>query len=702
MKEKRVLVPLTALVLAALTCSLPFGSPAGRGGRGQITDEQRASVLADLAEFHASLPGEKGEQDREALVKHLDTRSEFEAAGLAEDGSVWGRFRDGRLVIFFPDNLPPAGAPESGSPSPAGAPASTRPPPSRDVSVERELSGPSRALNAAFHPSLDPPSLAQDSRGELPESSVVFVLSALDPSKHAPEEHSIAEWLRSKKYSATTFEPSVDALKAVRGAGVLYFETHGGMGTIGRPGDEDGGFDIMYALWTTTPQSKDNDRKYADDLASRKLVYGFSNDDTVFHYSITSSFVRSYMSFSEDSFVYIGGCGGFNSDMRSSFGGAGAAVYAGWTTVVNSTCAASTASALFDMLLGTNDYLLLEPPQRPFDYGRIWAYLREQGQDKCANRQGGVSQLMFEALGDNFAILVPTIRTMEVDEVEETLTLYGLFGSDEGKVTIGDGSVSVKNWQSEEIVVELPPIDQPNGAGDVVVSVRDHESNAAPLTRWKGQFRYIVTLRYVGMNGNPEQKGTFDLQFRADVHPYREKPGGSLTYPEVWVRTARDSSGQWTHSGSASNPDVAVTHSGSGSFNWYDPRQSPAEQNPYFTFYGTIYTDEKRIEATLSALEPRGTKTWRTSKSSTQGEGNWLLLDVLTDDLKLEGDDGFNFSGDQRTGITIHGIDMSMNVANGILEWDSLKAEFAPDENTYADLPGRRGTSLSRAGPQLG
>jgi hypothetical protein len=84
-------------------------------GGGEITVEQRTKALDDLASFHESLPGEDPEADRQALVDYMTSRPEFEAAGIVDGGSVWGRFADGRLVIFANKPRPSATAEAKGT-----------------------------------------------------------------------------------------------------------------------------------------------------------------------------------------------------------------------------------------------------------------------------------------------------------------------------------------------------------------------------------------------------------------------------------------------------------------------------------------------------------------------------------------------------------------------------------------------------------
>ena len=54
---------------------------------------------------------------------------------------------------------------------------------------------------------------------------------------------------------------------------------------------------------------------YKEELDEERMCYMFATNDTraaEFHYAITSSFVREYMSFGENCLIYLDACNGFN------------------------------------------------------------------------------------------------------------------------------------------------------------------------------------------------------------------------------------------------------------------------------------------------------------------------------------------------------------------------------------------------------
>ena len=125
--------------------------------------------------------------------------------------------------------------------------------------------------------------------------------------------------LQSNEYVGTLEDATVANLRTVSGDGIFYIRSHGGMAK------DVNGADVSYALWTSSevldPAIEAQDAKLSDDLAQLRVVYmRFRNDyDGLFtkadfsrHYGITKKFVAQYMSFPDDSLVYVDAC---NSSM---------------------------------------------------------------------------------------------------------------------------------------------------------------------------------------------------------------------------------------------------------------------------------------------------------------------------------------------------------------------------------------------------
>ncbi len=463
-----------------------------------ISDAKRMEVLDSVTEKIESLPGENLEAEIQEVVSLLQSFPEVEEAGVSEDSSIWARFTDQRLLIILNN---------------------------REPSEETE-------------PTFFPQSIQSVETGAgvpgLPDSSKFRLLNSLGTCFKNPNSE-IAQWLTANGYTAQSNDATVEGLKKVSGDGVLFFDAHGGMGNL-RGGGPDA---KRYAIWTATEVNDANEKALKADLDDGSLCYVMASHDRSGgkctkpkHYGITYKFVKKYMSFEDNSFVFIDACSSFTSTaLKEAFFEKGASVYAGWTTTVMNPNATFAAKFVFDRLLGANKADPLEDPkQRPFDYVSIWQDMVARGYDDSG--KGG--KLMFELYssymdGDFFGSLAPSIAYMFVNEAAGELVINGFFGREEGKVTVGGNSVNVKRWEYNWITCDLPP----ELAGDVYVEVNGHKSNVVPLTVWKGQFRYTENNSIdccLDSHQGQTQRIPYsisvicDLSFRDDIHLYRAKP----------------------------------------------------------------------------------------------------------------------------------------------------------------------------------
>lgn len=650
------LKPLSALALLALFCSLtPGGAPSGP--QGQISDDERIRTLQEIgAEFEAVVADDTPEA-RARLAESLRSRAEFEAAGVAPDGSVWAQFRDGRSVVF-----PPAAesADETEGSTGLAHPAAGAASPSSPEYLERRdlVEGRDRA---AGRPSL----------GGLPESRKAVVMTALG-DRFGTGHTLIARWLGAKGYDVASPEPTVDELKAVRDAGVFYLRTHGGaVQTFDTERVPDEFSEWLYSLGTATPISAANDARYRDDLAAGRLTYMYAEFKTAetdeWHYAITIHFIRKYMSFSPASLVFIDGCTTFDYDVRFGFADAGASVYIGWSKVK---AGDEAARYFFDRLLGANEYKKQDPPNRPFDYRSVLEAMGRAGLD--VNTYAGARLAAHDRDG-RFSLLVPSIRNLEIDEAKAELTLTGGFGPEEGEVEIAGTAATVRSWSEEEIRVELPPADQPGGSGDVIVRVRDHESNAVPLTLWHGTFEYqegpYLPVIYSWLR--------VDLYLRADIHRRRDRPDEEAQDPPpIEVRAAPGSTAEWECDVSGTHAGMTMEGSGTGPV----PRMEPEGSEYGFDFEGSLdVTQNQLVDGTFTVrVEPETVCFTRSEGFGVTLEGyiDFLMLPVLESPLDpIKMDDLYTILGENR--VLLPGISETET-----LEWQDMPAEHPPDEET--------------------
>lgn len=639
MRYKRcILLAVLGLAAATLACVL-WGN--------RISDKQRTQTLDDLAAFHDSLPGLDEDADRQALVDYMLSRPEFKSAEVSEDGSVWGEFTDSRLVVF----VVPMGAfgeSQDGGDSLGGASVSARLPFSpvveKGAATHRELIN---LKPVSSRSGLIDSVVTHTKAGELPAGKRGVIISAVDTTVYGSQEYTIRDLLEKKNYSVSEVDASIDSLKTINDVDVFYFKTHGSCWDRILVADEHKA-KISCALMTSTPYSRKNDEMYANDLNNVRLAYMRLEEQ--WYYAITDYFVSEYMHFGKNSFVYITACHSHNTAMHLGFQYAGASVYAGWTNSVRSSIDAKASTALFDLLLGTNHVVKSEPPHRPFDYASIAVYLADKGYDTSVDKEGNISKLKITPLSGDFAILAPSIRNMEVDEQEETLTLHGIFGTNLDQVTINSISIAVEEWTAEKIVVNLPGAMDTAGVGDVIVTVRDHESNAVPLTRWHGELRYF---QQPIENWDIKQSADFDVYFRADVHPYREEPGGELIYPhDVHFEISNDSSATFTCSGSkvidlsAFDAGIVTTlASGMGEMQVDHTFEGGCFTDSSFDFRGTIDTALLTFKPTLLGCSGWGSGCTLTTEGETEP---WamFIFECVTKGVVLPMDD-FEIYGDR-------------------------------------------------------
>jgi hypothetical protein len=412
---------------------------------------------------------------------------------------------------------------------------------------------------------------------EIPKSIQARLLNAVGDgfANPVPDLH---DWLVGQPfYYSDPINPgtTVDALRNVGGDGVFYMATHFGADPSFPPN-----------IWTSTPLTDnpdpqlqtDIDLGYIIDLQAKDLYDASTGEWTwVKHYGITASFIANYWNFSGNSLVYIDGCGSGSEaagDIRQAIFNKGASVYVGWSDEVGE-ISADTARFVFDRLLGANQFCPengqpcklgnATPPtfaQRPFDYTQVTFDLQQHGLGQDTNP---TSTLQFEPNpdGGNFGLLAPTIWFVRPIEVGGspggTLQINGTFGSDLGQVTVGgqDCPVETGGWMSSLILCDLPS----GAAGDVVVTVREHQSNKARITKWNGTFSYSV----LG-DGSLSVSVNYRAVFRNDVRKFR----GGIHFPPTgpfFIGTnliVDESSASYSCSGSATLGDYTIQWTGAG------------------------------------------------------------------------------------------------------------------------------------------
>ncbi len=658
-----------ALVLVLCGCgggggggtTTPGTSPLPAGTGSAITPEQRAAVLGAVNAKFGSLTGRDPDADNQEMLKFLQSRPEFEAAGI-EDTSVWARFTDGRLLIVGNDRHLPL----------VGGKAISSITASRVATRDVQLPTPTRSrLMEAFGTGF--PSAGSTVSG-------------------------LRKMLTSAGYtdvSPAAGDVGVSTLRNVSGDGLFYLNTHGGVGQTRARRD-------IFCLWTSTKVDPKTDEMkdiahdldetpgpalvYYEEHTGRTLPDG--RPETSMNYGITSRFVREYMSFGKDSLVLINACWSANpkpdpADFAAASYEKGAGLYVGWTRNVGVDVAYRAAAFLVDRMLGANQADPKEDsPQRPFNWDAVFEDLRARGLD-----WDNITQAQLVAVANARAsgspILAPSIDYMLVDEMKEQLHVFGLFGPDprpDGSVTVNGTAIPIESWKPAEIVCDLPATGT-NTAGDVVVTVRKHPSNTVQLTEWRG------TVTYTRADApSLFWTVTFKLHFRADIHLSRKKPHSAPQGMEMPWTPANDSTCHFsvggTHTENISGATTTIAWRGSGDL--------PHRKNdPGFDATGSIDTqkelarlvllinDSNAYTADETIVEPDGGGT------SSGSDVEPLYIDVALDDpghtttLTLPLTSDYSIAAGSKS-ATVPALGGSGN-ATVKLAWSDMSAAHPPD-----------------------
>ena len=415
----------------------------GGGGGGTASDSLRNSVLDSVVAFTSQSPTPSDQ----AVLQFFRGRRAFEASGIAPDGSVWARFTDGKMLIYV-SNFQPASAP----PSPFNR------------SDGNGYGGRTENLP-----------------GTLKARILNSLGTAFEDAGSAEAVQSIRSWLDNAGYTSPlgSSTAGVNDLKQVSGDGIFYMSAHGGM-CQARDST------TIYAIWTADEASPASDAGLKLDLDSSYVVYmvathdrGFLGNTTSKHYAITPKFVNRYMSFGSNSLVYFNACSSNDPTMRAACMSKGAAVYVGWSKPAKSDVAFHAARYLFDRLLGANQFEPENPHQRPFYYTVVGYDMTMRGYDTCTVEGYPLCQLKFTPSfmpysGTSLKLAPSIIDVTPLLSPVNTMDIDGLFGSEQGTVSLGNTDLGIVNWAAEKVRCTVPET-----GGNLTVKVRGIKSNVA-------------------------------------------------------------------------------------------------------------------------------------------------------------------------------------------------------------------------------
>jgi hypothetical protein len=404
---------------------------------------------------------------------------------------------------------------------------------------------------------------------------------------------------------------SISQLGGLSSNGVFYIDTHG-LSMM-----ENDGKDTYYLMTsdvydpnTVATHNAGLNSHFLSVMGEHVTVRDASGNVTTTtrgNYAISDRYAKANWpanAFGRSSFVFINACSSAKTNVfRDVCFAKGASAYAGWSGDVDNAFANKVAPFVFDRLAGANKVNNeADGPQRPFDYTTIAADMSKHGMTADVNGNTlGISQ----KAGTDFGILTPTISFMGVDEIKGELTVNGIFGTDQGKVTVGGTEVAIKGWGFNAITCDLPP----DLSGDVIVEVRSHKSNVVQLTEWRAHFRTFFDIG----KGTLKQEGFLDVNFRADIHSHRDQPHDTPIEPIVPFYGEKSSKGKFTASGIYVEGEATTTWTGSADLL---PLQTPSPFNKLVSI-GNIDVKQKKIDIGLQGLSAQGMTVTVVSRSGT-------------------------------------------------------------------------------------
>lgn len=530
-----------------LPAGAPDVTPDDGGAPATMTMDERAEAMSTIAKAWVRLQTADLDADNRALAALIPTNPAFLEAGVSGGRTVWARFKDGRGALF--------------------------------LDPRRIETGPFPPL-----PPDAPPRTLARRIGELPKGDVAYIMDVGGVGRGTPAF--AAAGLAKAGYRTVVSAGGVRDFMNVKDAAVLYVSSHAAEAKNSRD-------QMVFALATSDRFMPRNPEQAPEDAVWRDTLQTHVNEDLLVmskmlnrdgsegpaFWSITAKFVKRHWVLAADSLVVLDGCSTMSSDakareFRQAVVGDKATYLLGWDSEVFETYAARSLRLFFDRVLGMNEFNPESPPQRPFGYGDVHAWMQRNGHDGYVYQQYPRVNLRLQQWGAGTGALVPTIQNLgapdgrgglrSVDETTEMLTINGQFGDEPGKVTVGGQEIPA-TWSDTLISAGPLPRSGAGAQGDVVVGVRGHDSNAVPLTAWRGQFTY--TADHAALLAPPLMHTVvFNVHFRADVHAYRKLPGEVPTKPTaISVEPVKDSYATWEMTGTGSKDGITHSFSGGGS-----------------------------------------------------------------------------------------------------------------------------------------
>lgn len=454
----------------------------------EVTPARRVSALDGVTDQWtrlSKLPDVAGR--RKQMADYIVAQPEFRASGV-EGTSIWGRFKDQRLVIIV--DSPSWGATPGKQAPPAQPPHANAAPEAPRVSLA--FSMPERSGVA----------MQIGNHGQVPAQGGALIVDALasEVSQSAATDQKLTDMLTASGYSVTTLvapKVTVAGLQASinSNVGVLYMNTHGGPAWKQNPDGRGGRGIPTYTFMTNEPLSFNpgdvqSEQQYIHDCAQSpprgsclyedmlragEMAYmKVSQGLVTWAYGVTDLFFKNHIAdLAKHALVWLAVCesmkfgGAFSAQpMVDELEAKNAELVVGWSDAVAPGVGLGSALFGFDLLLGANAYpydietfvtdwgqqypvannvadFPLNPPARPFQWTSVYAALKAKGlaSSVALPRPGSSDRPVYAALvydgppgRSDHKVLVPGITYIDVaSDHPDTIVINGEFGDDPGR-----------------------------------------------------------------------------------------------------------------------------------------------------------------------------------------------------------------------------------------------------------------------------
>lgn len=437
------LVGVLFCALAAVGCGGSSTQPAATTAAPDV----RYAAMSTLETLQASLSAETPAEVSAQLAAKMASMPEFTESGVTPDHCAYGRFTDGRLIIFVNNRQP--------APEVATYPAVV---PSGRLGGSSLTPGQFRLI---------------DTMGNIFQHPVNTMYPTLVAAGMQP--------------AGPIQKGTVDEFLTMKGDGFIYLDAHG-MSIDLKSGER------VTAIWTGTQATKELDEKYKAMLDAEELVYCVgiydSGQPQRKHYGMTPAFFKKYVSFAPNSVVFFNACHSANEDMAAACKSAGAGIYMGWDNSTEDLSAIYAAYFLLDRTLGL--YKLEPQVENPAEKQALdmRELISAMATSKCpqTNEMYDISRatkakLRFVLGNETLGGVVPVIADAEVDSTTGIINIVGVFDTTPGSVlanvteTSAGAPLPILSWSNSSISV------QGNKSVDsVVVKVGGRSSKPRLLT----------------------------------------------------------------------------------------------------------------------------------------------------------------------------------------------------------------------------